>query len=148
MVRAETCHNEALPLAKKHGLAEQGARLLSSLADIEVHRDNLVPALKLLDQSLAVFIETGDAVSAARTYLNVGSIHRRLRKPKKAFEAYDEVEKILQGDKDNQLIISRIRLASVLLDMNKIDSARNHAMIAHDLTLDVDFTYMLGLEQY
>ena len=137
-LEAETCHNEALPLAKKHGLAEQGARLLSSLADIEVHRDNLVPALKLLDQSLAVFIETGDAVSAARTYLNVGSIHRRLRKPKKALEAYDEVEKILQGDKDNQLIISRIRLASVLLDMNKIDSARNHAMIAHDLTLDVD----------
>tara|TARA_Y100000766_G_scaffold48823_3_gene39042 strand:- start:14805 stop:17336 length:2532 start_codon:yes stop_codon:yes gene_type:complete len=137
-LEAESCHNEALPLAKKHGLAEQGARLLSSLADIEVHRDNLVPALKLLDQSLAVFIETGDAVSAARTYLNVGSIHRRLRKPKKALEAYDEVEKILQGDKDNQLIISRIRLASVLLDMNKIDSARNHAMIAHDLTLDVD----------
>ena len=97
-----------------------------------------MPALKLLDQSLAVFIETGDAVSASRTYLNVGSIHRRLRKPKKALEAYDEVEKILQGDKDNQLIISRIRLASVLLDMNKIDSARNHAMIAHDLTLDVD----------
>jgi len=131
---AEACHNEALPIAKNLKRADQGARLLSSLADIEVHHGRLESALKLLDQSLAVFIETGDAIAAARTYLNIGSIHRRRRSHKQALDAYENVEKILNTSSSSELVASRIRLASALLDMNEIDRARKHAMDAHDET--------------
>ena len=78
-------------------------------------------------QALELFIDTGDAKGAARTYTNMGYIFRHRKDTKRALEVYGNVEELLEAEDDPELLEVRIKLASALLEMGEIDRAREHA---------------------
>jgi tetratricopeptide (TPR) repeat protein len=133
---AEKEYDAAIPIAKKNKQSKELARLLSSRADIAVKRGAMDDALELHRQALEIQISTRDAVSAARSYNNMGYIFRRRRDNRHALEVYSNVENLLESEDNPELCDSRIRLASAFLEMGELDRARDHAMLAHDETKD------------
>ena len=133
---AEKEYDAAIPIARKNKLNKELARLLSSRADIAVKRGAMDDALELHRQALEIQIKTRDAVSAARSYNNMGYIFRRRRDNRHALEVYGNVEDLLESESNPELCDSRIRLASAFLEMGELDRARDHAMLAHDETKD------------
>ena len=69
-------------------------------------------ALELHRQALEIQIKTRDAVSAARSYNNMGYIFRRRRDNRHALEVYGNVEELLDSENNPELCDSRIRLES------------------------------------
>jgi tetratricopeptide (TPR) repeat protein len=81
-----------------------------------------------------LFIDTGDAKGAARTYANMGYIFRHRKDTKRALEVYGNVEELLEAEDDPELVEVRIKLASALLEMGEIDRAREHALTSYEET--------------
>jgi tetratricopeptide (TPR) repeat protein len=133
---AEKEYDAAIPIARKNKQNKELARLLSSRADIAVKRGAMDDALELHRQALEIQIKTRDAVSAARSYNNMGYIFRRRRDNRHALEVYGNVEELLESESNPELCDSRIRLASAFLEMGEFDRARDHAMLAHEETKD------------
>lgn len=133
---AEKEYDAAIPIARKNKQNKELARLLSSRADIAVKRGAMDDALELHRQALEIQISSRDAVSAARSYNNMGYIFRRRRDNRHALEVYSNVEELLESENNPELCDSRIRLASAFLEMGELDRARDHAMLAHDETKD------------
>ena len=77
---AETEYESCLPIVKRHKMREMEGRLLSSKADLSVHRGDSDSALDLHGSALQIFIDTKDAKGAARTYTNMGYIFRHRKK--------------------------------------------------------------------
>ena len=133
---AESEYETALPLVLNPpdvSLEIQG-RLLSSKADLAVQRGEPDSALELHSQALQLFIDTGDAKGAARTYANMGYIFRHRKDTKRALEVYGNVEELLEAEDDPELVEVRIKLASALLEMGEIDRAREHALTSYEET--------------
>ena len=135
---AETEYESCLPLIKRHKMREMEGRLLSSKADLSVHRGDSDSALDLHGRALQLFIDTGDAKGAARTYTNMGYIFRHRKDTKRALEVYGNVEELLETEADPDLVEVRIKLASALLEMGEIDRAREHAMTSYEDTETTD----------
>ena len=133
---AESEYEAALPLVMDPpnvSLEIQG-RLLSSKADLAIQRDESDSALELHRQALQLFIDTGNAKGAARTYANMGYIFRHRKDTKRALEVYGNVEELLEAEEDPDLVEVRIKLASALLEMGEIDRAREHALSSYEET--------------
>jgi tetratricopeptide (TPR) repeat protein len=131
---AEAEYESCLPIVKRHKMREMHGRLLSSKADLSVHRGNSDSALDLHGQALQLFIDTGDAKGAARTYTNMGYIFRHKKDTKRALEVYGNVEDLLESEDNPELVEARIKLASALLEMGEIDRAREHALTSYEET--------------
>ena len=131
---AEAEYETALPLVEKQKMREMQGRLLSSKADLALQRGESDTALDLHRQALELFIDTGDAKGAARTYNNMGYIFRHRKDTKRALEVYGNVEELLEAEADPELLDVRIKLASALLEMGEIDRAREHALSSYEET--------------
>jgi tetratricopeptide (TPR) repeat protein len=129
---AESKYESAIPLVNQHKMREMNGRLLSSKADLAVQRGENDSALELHRKALQLFIDTGDAKGAARTYTNMGYIFRHQKDPKRALEVYGNVEELLEAENDPELLEVRIKLASALLEMGEIDRAREHALSSYE----------------
>ncbi len=135
---AESEYEAALPLILEpphESLVMQG-RILSSKADLAIQRGESDSGLELHRQALQLFIDTGDAKGAARTYANMGYIFRHRKDTKRALEVYGNVEELLEAEEDPELVEVRIKLASALLEMGEIDRAREHALTSYEETED------------
>ncbi|MEC8926673.1 MAG: tetratricopeptide repeat protein, partial [Candidatus Thermoplasmatota archaeon] len=135
---AESEYEAALPLVEKQKMREMQGRLLSSKADLALQRGESDVALELHRQALELFIDTGDAKGAARTYNNMGYIFRHRKDTKRALEVYGNVEELLEAEDDPELLDVRIKLASALLEMGEIDRAREHALSSYEETENSD----------
>ena len=113
------------------------AEILSSMADVSRKQGNSDLSLSRHKMALQHYISLGDARWAARTYNNIGYLLRRKNERTKALEAYGEVEAILEGSDDVDLINSQITLARSLIDLGEVDRAREHAMASHERTSDL-----------
>jgi tetratricopeptide (TPR) repeat protein len=131
---AEAEYKAAIPLARKHKMPYELARLLSARADIAVKRGAMDDALEMHRKSLEIQIPLRDAVGAARSYNNMGYIYRRRNDNRRALEVYGNVEELLKQEDNPELCDARIRLASALLEMGEMDRARDHAMTAFEET--------------
>jgi len=134
---AEGVLNEALALAKKKSDVLVQAEILSALADVSRKHGNSDTALKRHKEALNHYIALGHARWAARTYNNIGYLLRRKNERSKALEAYGEVEAILKGSQDDELLNSQITLARALIDLGEVDRAREHAMASHERTSEL-----------
>ena len=114
------------------------AQLLSSMADVSRKQGNSDLALSRHKQALKHYIELGDALWASRTYNNIGYLLRRKKERGKALEAYAEVEAILSSDQDAALLPSQITLARALIDLDELERAKDHALMAYERTHDAD----------
>ena len=112
------------------------ARLMSARADIAVKRGAMEDALELHRKALKIQIDIRDAVGAARSYNNMGSIFRRRKDSRRALEVYGNVEDLLEKEKDPELNEERIRLASAFIEMGELDRAREHALFSYEGTKD------------
>ena len=112
------------------------ADIFSSLADVVIKRGENEEALTLHHKALAIYVELNDAKGASRTYNNIGYLFRRKNDRGKALEAYSEVESILL--EHPELLSSRIILARSLLDLNEVERAREHAMMAFEQSQSMD----------
>ncbi len=135
-VEAEEEYAAAIPVARKHKRATSLARLMTARADIAVKRGAMDDALELHRQALEIQIAARDAVGAARSYINMGYIFRRRRDTRHALEVYSNVEELLDAEDDPELMDARVRLAAAFLEMGELDRARDHALAAHDGTID------------
>jgi len=135
---AEKEYEEALPLVKKHKVKVIEGRLLSSKADLSVHRGDSDGALELHRKALEIFIDLGNAMGAARTYTNMGFIFRLKKDMKRALEVYGNVEDLLNSEADPGLVDVRIKLASALLEMGEVDRSREHALTSFEETENGD----------
>ena len=135
---AESEYEAALPLILEppHVSMEMQGRILSSKADLAIQRGESDSGLELHRQALQLFIDTGDAKGAARTYANMGYIFRHRKDTKRALEVYGNVEELLEAEDDSELVEVRIKLASALLEMGEIDRAREHALTSYEETED------------
>ena len=131
---AEGEYKAAIPLARKHKMPHELARLLSARADIAVKRGAMDDALEMHRKSLEIQIPLRDAVGAARSYNNMGYIYRRRKDNRRALEVYGNVEELLKQEDNPELCDARIRLASAFLEMGEMDRARDHAMTAFEET--------------
>ena len=112
------------------------ARLLSARADIAVKRGAMEDALELHRNALQIQVDIRDAVGAARSYNNMGSIFRRRKDSRRALEVYGNVEDLLEKEQDPDLNEERIRLASAFIEMGEFDRAREHALFSYENTKD------------
>ena len=135
-VEAEEEYAAAIPIARKHKRAASLARLMAARADIAVKRGAMDDALELHRQALEIQVAARDAVGAARSYINMGYIFRRRRDTRHALEVYGNVEELLDAEADPELMDVRVRLAAAFLEMGELDRARDHALAAHDGTID------------
>ena len=135
-VEAEEEYAAAIPVARKHKRATSLARLMTARADIAVKRGAMDDALELHRQALEIQIAARDAVGAARSFINMGYIFRRRRDTRHALEVYSNVEELLDAEDDPELMDARVRLAAAFLEMGELDRARDHALAAHDGTID------------
>ena len=135
-VEAEEEYAAAIPIARKHKRAASLARLMAARADIAVKRGAVDDALELHRQALEIQVAARDAVGAARSYINMGYIFRRRRDTRHALEVYGNVEELLDAEDDPELMDARVRLAAAFLEMGELDRARDHALAAHDGTID------------
>jgi tetratricopeptide (TPR) repeat protein len=110
------------------------AEVLSALADIALKQGDTDKALVMHHDALEKFIQFGDAKGAARSYNNMGYLLRRKNDIPKALEAYGEVETILQGSNDTELIGTQLTLARAFIELGEIDRARSHALQAFENT--------------
>ena len=133
---AEEEYVAAIPVARKHKRATSLARLMTARADIAVKRGAMDDALELHRQALEIQIAARDAVGAARSYINMGYIFRRRKDTRHALEVYGNVEELLDAEDDPELMDARVRLAAAFLEMGELDRARDHALAAHDGTMD------------
>ena len=133
---AEQEYDAAIPIARKHKQADRLASLLSARADIAVKRGAMDDALTLHSQALEIQIASRDALGASRSYINMGYIFRRRRDTRHALEVYGNVEGLLEAENNPELMDAKIRLAAAFLEMGELDRARDHAMSAHDNTLE------------
>ncbi len=133
---AEEEYAAAIPVARKHKRATSLARLMTARADIAVKRGAMDDALELHRQALEIQIAARDAVGAARSYINMGYIFRRRKDTRHALEVYGNVEELLDAEDDPELMDARVRLAAAFLEMGELDRARDHALAAHDGTMD------------
>ncbi len=131
---AEAEYKAAIPLARKHKMPHELARLLSARADIAVKRGAMDDALEMHRKSLEIQISLRDAVGAARSYNNMGYIYRRRKDNRRALEVYGNVEELLKQEGNPELCDARIRLASAFLEMGEMERARDHAMTAFEET--------------
>ena len=132
-------YNEAIEMLSSSRKDElMRARIKSSLADISVTQGNAEEALALHKEALESFIKLDDPRGAARTYNNMGYIYRRLRDDKLAMEVYENVEGLLDSEQDPELVESRIKLASALLEMGDSERAKEHAFKSYDETNEGD----------
>jgi len=131
---AEVEYEAAIPLARKHKMTHELARLLSARADIAVKRGAMDDALEMHRKSLEIQISLRDAVGAARSYNNMGYIYRRRKDNRRALEVYGNVEELLEAEGGLRLREARIRLASAFLEMGEMDRARDHAITAFEET--------------
>ena len=129
---AENEYEAAIPLARKHKMGHELARLLSARADIAVKRGAMDDALEMHRKSLEIQISMRDAAGAARSYNNMGYIYRRRGDNRRALEVYGNVEGLLDAESDPELCDARIRLASAFLEMGEMDRAGDHAMKAFE----------------
>ena len=134
---AETVLSSSLDRAKKSTDQLVQAEILSSMADVSRKQGNSDLSLSRHKMALQHYISLGDARWAARTYNNIGYLLRRKNERTKALEAYGEVEAILEGSDDVDLINSQITLARSLIDLGEVDRAREHAMASHERTSDL-----------
>jgi len=114
------------------------AEILSSMADVSRKQGDSDLSLSRHKQALKHYIAQGHARWAARTYNNIGYLLRRKNERAKALEAYGEVEAILEGSDDDELINSQITLARALISLGEVDRAREHAMACHERTAELD----------
>ena len=135
---AAAAYDEAMPIVKRRKMAEMEGRLLSSQADLAMQRGQADAALDLHRKALEIFIATGDAQGAARSYTNMGYIFRVRKDTKRALEVYGNVEELLVAEDDPALVEVRIKLASALLEMGEVDRARDHAMRSYDETSETE----------
>ena len=135
-VEAEEEYAAAIPIARKHKRAASLARLMAARADIAVKRGAMDDALELHRQALKIQVAARDAVGAARSYINMGYIFRRRKDTRHALEVYGNVEELLDAEDDPELMDARVRLAAAFLEMGELDRARDHALAAHDGTMD------------
>ena len=112
------------------------ARLLSARADIAVKRGAMDDALELHRNALKIQVDIRDALGAAKSYNNMGSIFRRRKDLRRALEVYGNVEDLLEKEKDPELNEERIGLASAFIEMGEYDRAREHALFAYEDTKD------------
>ena len=133
---AEEEYAAAIPVARKHKRATSLARLMTARADIAVKRGAMDDALELHRQALEIQIAARDAVGAARSYINMGYSFRRRKDTRHALEVYGNVEELLDAEDDPELMDARVRLAAAFLEMGELDRARDHALAAHDGTMD------------
>lgn len=131
---AESEYDSAIPIARKHGMAEELSRLLSARADIAVKRGAMDDALEMHRKALEIQIKLRDSVGAARSYNNMGYIFRRRRDTRHALEVYSNVEKLLDSEDHPELCEARIRMAAAYLEMGELDRAREHALQAFEET--------------
>jgi tetratricopeptide (TPR) repeat protein len=134
---AETVLSSSHDRAKKSTDQLVQAEILSSMADVSRKQGKSDLSLSRHKMALQHYISLGDARWAARTYNNIGYLLRRKNERTKALEAYGEVEAILEGSDDVDLINSQITLARSLIDLGEVDRAREHAMASHERTSDL-----------
>tara|TARA_Y100000588_G_scaffold385158_1_gene477860 strand:- start:1055 stop:3583 length:2529 start_codon:yes stop_codon:yes gene_type:complete len=118
------------------------ARLLTARADIAVKRGAMEDALELHRNALKIQIDIRDAVGAARSYNNMGSIFRRRKDLRRALEVYGNVEDLLEKEQVPELNEERIRLASAFIEMGEFDRAREHALFSYENTKDSDQDFL------
>ena len=105
-------------------------------ADIAVKRGAMDDALELHRNALKIQVDIRDALGAAKSYNNMGSIFRRRKDLRRALEVYGNVEDLLEKEKDPELNEERIGLASAFIEMGEYDRAREHALFAYEDTKD------------
>ena len=110
--------------------------MMTARADIAVKRGAVDDALELHRQALEIQVAARDAVGAARSYINMGYIFRRRKDTRHALEVYGNVEELLDVEDNPELMDARVRLAAAFLEMGELDRARDHALAAHDGTID------------
>ena len=93
-------------------------------------------ALELHRNALKIQVNIRDALGAAKSYNNMGSIFRRRKDLRRALEVYGNVEDLLEKEKDPELNEERIGLASAFIEMGEYDRAREHALFAYEDTKD------------
>jgi tetratricopeptide (TPR) repeat protein len=134
---AENVLSTTLERAEKNDDELIQAEILSSMADVSRKQGNSDLSLTRHKQALKHYIAQGHARWAARTYNNIGYLLRRKNERSKALEAYGEVEAILAGSDDDELINSQITLARALISLGEVDRARDHAMACHERTAEL-----------
>jgi tetratricopeptide (TPR) repeat protein len=131
---AETIFLSTQNLESSSKVTRLDAEVLSALADIALKQGDTDKALSMHHDALEKFIEFGDAKGAARSYNNMGYLLRRKNDIPKALEAYGEVEAILKGSNDIELIGTQLTLARSFIELGEIDRARIHALQAFENT--------------
>ena len=131
---AETIFLSSQTLGTSSKVTRLDAEVLSALADIALKQGDTDKALTMHHDALEKFIEFGDAKGAARSYNNMGYLLRRKNDIPKALEAYGEVEAILKGSNDTELIGTQLTLARSFIELGEIDRARIHALQAFENT--------------
>ncbi|MDP6194993.1 MAG: tetratricopeptide repeat protein [Candidatus Poseidonia sp.] len=134
---AENVLGATLERAEKNDDELIQAEILSSMADVSRKQGDSDLSLSRHKQALKHYIAQGHARWAARTYNNIGYLLRRKNERAKALEAYGEVEAILEGSDDDELINSQITLARALITLGEVDRAREHAMACHERTAEL-----------
>ena len=134
---AESVLGATLERAEKNDDELIQAEILSSMADVSRKQGDSDLSLSRHKQALKHYIAQGHARWAARTYNNIGYLLRRKNERAKALEAYGEVEAILEGSDDDELINSQITLARALISLGEVDRAREHAMACHERTAEL-----------
>jgi len=145
---AEEAYSSVVGLAESLGKRALLARLQSSLADLMLHRGRTSEALSLHLDALEAFIMQKDAVGSVRTYNNIGAIQRRNQNRKAALEAYEKAEMVLLDEDPNDLLTgARLTLARAFIEIDELDRARDHAMIAFEQANGIDDALMIARAQ-
>ena len=130
---AETEYESCLPIVKRHKMREMEGRLLSSKADLSVHRGTPTPHsifMGVLCKSSSIpRMQKVQRVHTPTwvTFSGIEKIRSVRLKSMVTSKSYSNLKMILSVE-------SRIKLASALLEMGEIDRAREHALTSYEDT--------------
>jgi tetratricopeptide (TPR) repeat protein len=87
------------------------ADVLRNIGKLNTRQNELTGALDYLNQALEIYLEIGDNLYAASTYIDIGSVHSDLGDYTKAIEFHEKGLKI--GDENNQGSVSVLALGNI-----------------------------------
>ncbi|WP_165869314.1 tetratricopeptide repeat protein [Maribacter algicola] len=87
------------------------ADVLRNIGKLNTRQGQLDSALDYLNQALEIYLEIGDNLYAASTFIDIGSVHSDLGDYTKAIEFYEKGLKI--GDENNQGSVSVLALGNI-----------------------------------
>ncbi len=87
------------------------ADVLRNIGKLNTRQNELTSALDYLNQALEIYVEIGDNLYAASTYIDIGAVHSDLGDYTKAIEFHEKGLKI--GDENNQGSVSVLALGNI-----------------------------------